>query len=411
MNDIAVRVENLSKKYLRKPQTTFIHSYPPVTKKDPSSPYFWALQDINLEIQKGDIIGIIGKNGAGKSTLLKILSRIISPTKGFAKIKGKVQALLELGTGFHRDLTAKENIFLNGALLGMKKDEIKSKFDEIVTFAGVEAFVDSPVKFFSSGMYVRLAFSVAVFLNADILLLDEMLAVGDVEFQKKSNEKLKTSLGSGKTVLIVSHHLDTLAGICNKSILLENGKLIAFDHTPKVIQDYLKSEVYSFSVHQWQNTNAPGNHFVKLKEIKAHTEQGENLSNFDITQPLGITLIYEVLEEGHKFTHGFNLYNIQGIHILSSHDLQSEIRNQDRKKGLYSATVWIPPNLLAEGIFVVGAALFNRHPFQIYVDERTALSFTVVDYMNGNSAKGLDYFGGFPGVVRPLLQWNAKFLK
>ena len=212
------------------------------TKKG-NSEYVWSLKDINFEVQKGDSVGIIGKNGAGKSTLLKILSQVTTPTVGSVKIKGKIASLLEVGTGFHPDLSGRENVFLNGAILGMRKNEIKQKFDEIVDFAGVEKYVDTPVKRYSSGMYVRLAFAVAAYLEPEILIVDEVLAVGDAEFQKKALGKMNNiSTKDGRTVLFVSHNIGAITQLCKKCILLENGRLIKFDETKSVMDVYVNSE-------------------------------------------------------------------------------------------------------------------------------------------------------------------------
>ncbi|MFM7300563.1 MAG: ABC transporter ATP-binding protein, partial [Crocinitomicaceae bacterium] len=206
-----------------------------------SNDYVWALQDINFSVKQGEVLGIIGRNGAGKSTLLKILSKVTSPTKGNIKVKGRIASLLEVGTGFHPELTGRENIFLNGAILGMTKSEIRSKFDEIVAFSGVEKYIDTPVKRYSSGMYVRLAFAVAAHLEPEILIVDEVLAVGDAEFQKKCLGKMKDVSGEGRTVLFVSHNMEAVKGLCQRAIFLEHGKVVRNDSTQNVIDFYLQN--------------------------------------------------------------------------------------------------------------------------------------------------------------------------
>src|SRR6185312_10209223 len=263
MGDLAIQVENLSKAYqlgdfgtgaltrdierwwalLRGKEDPFltIGEANDRTVKG-TSDIVWSLKDINFEIQEGDAVGIIGRNGAGKSTLLKILSRVTAPTTGNIRVKGRIASLLEVGTGFHPELTGSENIYLNGAIMGMKKREIKKKFDAILDFAGVERYVDTPVKRYSSGMYVRLAFAVAAYLESEILVVDEVLAVGDIEFQKKCLGKMnEVSKGEGRTVIFVSHNMGTVAQLCAKTILLQHGCIIKHDYTNKVIDFYLKS--------------------------------------------------------------------------------------------------------------------------------------------------------------------------
>lgn len=249
MSDIAVKVEGLGKKYVIGHQksgdlrNSFGDKIKSLLGKNGTSEKeeFWALQDINFEIKKGEAVGIIGRNGAGKSTLLKILSRITEPTKGRFEINGRVSSLLEVGTGFHMELTGRENIYLNGTILGMKRREIKAKFDEIVAFSGVERFIDTPVKHYSSGMKVRLAFSVAAHLEPEILIIDEVLAVGDAEFQKKCLGKMEdVSKNEGRTVIFVSHNLGAVKSLCHRGILLDSGSMKGFSNTESAISDYLK---------------------------------------------------------------------------------------------------------------------------------------------------------------------------
>ena len=247
----------------------------------------WSLKDINFEIEQGDAVGIIGRNGAGKSTLLKILSRVTSPTTGNIKVKGRVASLLEVGTGFHPELSGRENIFLNGAILGMRKAEIKKHFDAIVDFSGVERYIDTPVKRYSSGMYVRLAFAVAAHLESEILVVDEVLAVGDAEFQKKCLGKMNdVSKGEGKTVLFVSHNMQAIKQLCQSSIILKNGTLNSVGLTEKIIENYLTT-ANPICVHKiFNEANSLENNFIKIKEVKAHYLNGEipQNGNFDVTK-------------------------------------------------------------------------------------------------------------------------------
>lgn len=429
MNDSIIRVENLSKRYLLSHQKqerystlrdviarqskTLFHSIQPKARRRKAKKHelqeeFWALKDVSFEIKPGDRVGIIGRNGAGKSTLLKILSRITEPTAGRIEISGRVASLLEVGTGFHPELTGRENIFLNGAILGMSKIEIQRKFDEIVAFAEVEKFLDTPVKRYSSGMYVRLAFAVAAHLEPEILIVDEVLAVGDVKFQKKCLGKMEGVANEGRTVLFVSHSMETIARLCNKAVLLNSGRVEFSGSSGNAINIYLKSDFGTTAKRQWKSGDrAPGNDVVRLVEVVAHDKNGVCLESFDITEPIGITMTYDVLKEGAIFTHSINLFNESGVNILSSHDVVSEVRKQPRRKTRYSSTMWIPGNFLAEGNVGVSVAVIEQFPFVIHFHEFDVIAFNVTDPMDGNSARG-DYALQFPGIVRPLLNWETK---
>jgi lipopolysaccharide transport system ATP-binding protein len=415
-----IKVENLSKKYILnhqgKEKYTALRDViankvkaigQSKAESRPSQEEFWALKDISLDIFPGERIGIIGRNGAGKSTFLKILSQITEPSTGRVTLNGKVASLLEVGTGFHPELTGRENVFLNGAILGMAKQEIASKFDEIVAFAEVEKFLDTPVKRYSSGMYVRLAFAVAAHLEPDILIVDEVLAVGDSAFQKKCLGKIEEVSGHGRTVLFVSHNMDTVTRLCSKAILLKSGTLQKIGPTEEVINTYLRSDFGTSARRSWTSERTlPGDDMVRLKEVRVHDKDFSVEETYDITKPIGISMDYEVLQDGEIFTHSFNFYNEQGINIFNTHDTVSEMRTQPRKKGSYTTTSWIPPNLLAEGIVIVGVAAIKIEPFKIYFHELDAVSFNVVDHMRGDSARG-HYLLGFPGLVRPLMQWET----
>ncbi|MDF5733002.1 MAG: ABC transporter ATP-binding protein [Rhizonema sp. PD38] len=428
MSDTVIRVENLAKKYVLGHQKEGSSSYkslresmsdgakslgkklirPSGKQTVNSAPNeFWALNDVSFEIKQGDRVGIIGRNGAGKSTLLKVLSRITEPTSGSIRIKGRVASLLEVGTGFHPELTGRENVFLNGAILGMSKVEIQRKFDEIIAFAEVEKFLDTPVKRYSSGMYVRLAFAVAAHMEPEILIVDEVLAVGDSNFQKKCLGKMENVASEGRTVMFVSHSMETVTRLCNTAVLLNNGSVQSSGTTNKVINAYLKSDFGTTAQRRWNNiSRAPGNNVVRLVEVKAHREDGEVIDSFDITKPIGITMIYEVLMNDKIFTHSINLFNENGVNILNSHDIVSELRKEPRSKGEYSSTMWIPGNFLSEGTVVVGVAIINQDPFVIHFHELDTVAFNVTDPMNGNSARG-NYTLPFPGIVRPILKWET----
>lgn len=372
-----------------------------------TSDYVWALQDINFEVQRGEVLGIIGKNGAGKSTLLKILSKVTAPTTGSIKSKGRIASLLEVGTGFNGELTGRENVYLNGAILGMTKKEITEKLDEIIAFSGCERYIDTPVKRYSSGMTVRLAFAVAAFLEPEILVIDEVLAVGDAEFQKKAIGKMQDiSKGEGRTVLFVSHNMDSIMRLCSKSILMKDGRIIDYDITSKVIDNYLKSEYGTTSVKSWKGQNA-GNNLVRINNVKAHNHKYELKDNFKITEFVGITVSYEVIEEGNKFHVAFNFYDRNGINIFDSHE-NNTINYYERKKtGIYETTVWVPENLLAEGVILVGVAIVTHDPFQVHFHERDCIAFNMIDNQINSPTRG-EYVGSLPGIIRPLMKWESR---
>lgn len=366
----------------------------------------WALKDVSFEIHQGEAVGIIGRNGAGKSTLLKILSRITEPTTGRVTINGRVASLLEVGTGFHPELTGRENIYLNGTILGMTRKEIKRKFDEIVAFAEVEKYLDTPVKRYSSGMYVRLAFAVAAHLEPEILVVDEVLAVGDAQFQKKCLGKMgEVSSREGRTVLFVSHNMDAVMRLCPRVILLKNGNLHGIGNSHSIIQSYLWEDYGTTALRRWSDGEARS-HIVRLIEVRVHNEDSTVGEVFNISKPIGITVEYEVLSPGFILTPAFNFFNDRGINIFDSHDTSSEWRGKSRAPGRYVSIVWIPGNLLSEGIVVVGVAIVTPDPFCIHLHEKDVVAFNVVDNFAFDSARG-DYVGSFPGVVRPLLKWQT----
>jgi lipopolysaccharide transport system ATP-binding protein len=415
MSDSAIRVENLSKKYIIGHQQekhttlrdTIASTFKRKQKRDSSTEEFWALKDVSFDIKQGDKVGIIGGNGAGKSTLLKILSRIVEPTHGSIKIKGRVASLLEVGTGFHPELTGRENIFLNGAILGMDRVEIARKFDEIVAFAEVEKFLDTPVKRYSSGMYVRLAFAVAAHLEPEILIVDEVLAVGDAKFQKKCLGKMQDISGEGRTILFVSHNMDSLMRLCNAGIFLKSGVVEFSGLLEQAVSFYLQSGFGVTSRQKWDDIDtAPASDMARLVEVYVHQED-EISDTLNITKSIGITMIYDSLINGSVFTHSMNIFNEHGVHILSSHDLNSEFQSKSHAKGRYSATMWVPENFLAEGTFIISVAILEQNPFVVHFHQHDVVAFRVFDPLEGNSARG-NYTGTFPGLIRPLMNWESK---
>ena len=370
----------------------------------------WALQDVGFEVKPGEVVGIIGRNGAGKSTLLKVLSRITEPTTGRIELYGRTASLLEVGTGFHPELTGRENIYLNGAILGMARGEMKRKLDEIVAFAEVEKFIDTPVKHYSSGMYLRLAFAVAAHLEPEILLVDEVLAVGDARFQRKCLDKMQEVGRQGRTVLFVSHNMPAITRLCPRTILLDEGTVLRDGLSTQVVSAYLSSGLGTTAARIWPELNtAPGNDIVRLRAVRVCTEAGEVSEALDIRMPVRIEVEYEVLTAGQVLVPNLHFYNEEGVYAFVAGDLDPAWRNRRRPGGRYVSTALIPGNLLAEGTLFVGAAISTIDPVVVHFYERDAVAFQVVDTMDGDSARG-DYAGPMPGVVRPMLQWRTRVL-
>lgn len=373
-----------------------------------SSDYVWALKNVSFDVKQGEVLGIIGRNGAGKSTLLKLLSKVTTPSTGQIKVKGRIASLLEVGTGFHPELTGRENIFLNGAILGMTKGEIRRKFDAIVDFAGVERYIDTPVKRYSSGMYVRLAFAVAAFLEPEILIIDEVLAVGDAEFQKKCLGRMQdVSKNDGRTVLFVSHQMDAISRLCERTIVMKTGEIEFDGKTENGVRIYYNRNDKINAIAKWNENELPGDEQVKLLEVNALTEDFVVTDIFDIRKKIGIRMRYRVLQNDVTFTHGLNLFNEDGIHILSSHDTETGKQKRPFKKGEYEAIVWIPGNFLAEGVVKAAVAIMSYDPYIVHFHEMDVVTFNVIDRIDGDSARGI-YGGTFPGVTRPILQWEKN---
>ena len=370
-----------------------------------TSDYVWALQDINFEVQRGEVLGIIGKNGAGKSTLLKILSKVTAPTTGSIKSRGRIASLLEVGTGFNGEMTGRENIFLNGAILGMTKKEISSKLDEIIEFSGCERYIDTPVKRYSSGMTVRLAFAVAAFLEPEILVIDEVLAVGDAEFQKKAIGKMQNiSKGEGRTVLFVSHNMAAVKSLCTRGIVLQNGKIVLEGEIEHIISEYLNLDNDVSSNKKYNIESAPASDIVRLLETEVVNDKLENKSDYFINERVGIRITFEILDKTDDLVLGLNLYNNEEIHILSSHQ---KAQNEYYNTGIYKTIVWFPKNFLAEGFYFCGiAAMSYKGVFKVHFHDVNKFYFNIIDEFSEDSARGTNYKGKFPGIVRPILEWD-----
>lgn len=367
---------------------------------------FWALKDLNFEIKQGDRVGIIGRNGAGKSTLLKVLSRITEPTTGRVQIKGRVASLLEVGTGFHPELTGRENIYLNGAILGMSRIEIKKKFDEIVDFSGIEKFLDTPVKRYSSGMYVRLAFSVAAHLEPEILMIDEVLAVGDFQFQQKCLGKMEdVSKNGGRTIFFVSHNLQAVISLCEKSLLLNQGKLISFDTTNTVINQYLNlNSNNSISEIFWNEGNCPGNDLVKLKSLRIINSKNEPVREISLTKEFFIEIMYENYLNDTEINLSVSVYAKNGEYVLSSPSItDTKWFRKPHPIGKFKSICKIPGNLLNEGFysFTILAIVGNS----TVVNLEKILLIEMVDDTNRNET---NIYWDWMGVVRPTLQWETE---
>lgn len=363
---------------------------------------FWALKDINFEVQQGDRVGIIGRNGAGKSTLLKVLSRITEPTTGRLRLKGRVASLLEVGTGFHPELSGRENIYLNGAILGMSRLEVRKKFDEIVDFAGVEKFLDTPVKRYSSGMYVRLAFAVAAHLEPEILIIDEVLAVGDAEFQKKCLGKMEdVSKNEGRTVLFVSHNISAIRSLCNTGIILKEGQISLNGGIDEIISNYMNNASFSSYSYGW-NRDFPKAEQTILKKIQILNEGKAQINQIYTNQRFYIQLEFQVLNEqiGGGFTVIF--YDTEEKIVFSSiYNQEESFYGKPLSRGEYIASCEIPPNLLNDEIFNVSIALFSYK----YNNFNLLKNILRIELLDSNEIRN-DFTGKYGGAFRPELKWN-----
>jgi lipopolysaccharide transport system ATP-binding protein len=371
---------------------------------------FLALNEVSFEVQKGEVLGILGKNGAGKSTLLKVLSRVTTPTSGEVKIKGKIVSLLEVGTGFHPELTGRENVYLNGAIMGMNKREIANKFDEIVAFAEIEKFIDTPVKRYSSGMYVRLAFSVAAHLEPDILIVDEVLAVGDADFQKKCLGKMQSvSQQDGRTVLFVSHNMEAVQRLCTSALLLNKGMVQAQGDTKAIIAEYLKSESGFYGLTKWQPDKVIGNKFARLLSVAVKDKNNEIVTEIKVTDGFRVEVNFDIFEEGNYDVHIY-FSNQSGMHLFLVNDTQQkEILKKARPKGNHTSICHIPANFLNEGAISVIVAICSS-PYSTHAVAENVLYFKIIDDLEQPGSRGILSQKWPDTMVRPLFKWDFKFL-
>ena len=433
MSDVAIRVENLGKQYrlgeigtgtishdlnrwwarLRGKDDPFakIGEANDRTRKGESD-YVWALRDVDFDVKKGEVLGIIGRNGAGKSTLLKILSKVTAPTTGNIKVRGRIAALLEVGTGFHPELTGRENVYLNGAILGMTKAEIRSKFDEIVDFSGVERYIDTPVKRYSSGMYVRLAFAVSAFLEPEILIVDEVLAVGDAEFQKKCLGRMEdVSRNDGRTILFVSHNMAAVSNLCTSAVFLRNGTLQSMGPTDRIIEEYISFGKQSSGTVQGddiQYTRRCSKAFFNSISIVSN---GEITSSVDIKNDTIIELEYTITTDGAIVFPSVHLLDNMGTVILATFNSPSasievdEFYGKRLQIGKYKSRLTIPGNFLNEKPYTISAFLVPEDTADMAVAGE-ALSFSVVD----TGAMRKEYGGEWWGLIRPKMAWDTHLI-
>lgn len=424
MNDVAIRAHGLGKRYqiggksatyrtlrenLLDVAKTPYRSFKSIFRQQLSTSVdttLWALRNISFEVRQGEVIGLIGSNGAGKTTLLKILTRITRPTEGSLDLWGRVGSLLEVGTGFHPELTGRENILLSGAILGMKRAEMSRRFDEIVDFAEIEKFLDTPVKRYSSGMYMRLAFSVAAHLEPDILLVDEVLAVGDAKFQNKCLGRIGEVAQEGRTVVFVSHNMAAIQRLCNKTILLTNGKLTALGPTRSIIRQYLDRGVIAMHERRWDDPSvAPSSSSSRLQGVKVSTLASGPTSEIRDDVELNLEIDFVVLKPNAKLGTTVVLYNQEGTCIFSSINNRDGWSKTPLAPGLYRSTCRIPGHFLAEGRYSVTIIIWEDR----YLNSYQASSVVEFDIHDTGAARG-DFTGRMEGVVSPLLDWSSHMV-
>lgn len=431
MANIAIRAENLGKQYrigtftgLGSPRSQYRTIRETISSvfvrpagradRNPGRPsaedhdqIIWALQDVSFEVPKGRVLGIVGRNGAGKSTLLKIFSRVTEPSEGYAEIHGRVGSLLEVGTGFHPELTGRENIYLNGAILGMKRLEIEKKFDEIVEFSEVAKFIDTPVKRYSSGMYLRLAFAVAAHLEPEILVVDEVLAVGDAEFQRKCLGKMTDVAQEGRTVLFVSHNMSAILRLTEETLVLDRGQNILLAPTAQAVDFYMSSGYAQVGERWWTREEIPSSAspFLPLR-LRVIDSRGRTIDTIRATEPVTIEFSYRLETAISSLRVGIYLMTARGEQVFTSFDTDDSTLFEEyrvRQPGIYSSRCEIPPDLLNEGRYVVGV---NASAYRIrrYFQDEQAMTFTV----DGTGSPGTQWPELRLGSIRPRLNWKIE---
>ena len=420
-----IRVESLGKKFrlgakahsnLRLAEAFAARLRAPLKMKqreaDSEAQTVWALRDVSFEVEPGEVVGVIVPNGSGKSTLLKILSRITEPTSGRAELYGRVGSLLEVGTGFHPELTGRENIFLNGAVLGMRRSEIERKFEQIVSFAEIDRFLDTPVKRYSSGMYMRLGFAVAAHLDPEILVVDEVLAVGDAQFQAKCISKMGDVARGGRTVLFVSHNLNSILSLCRRSILISGGKVVYDGSSDGAVQRYVTAGTLQHKGERiWEDPeSAPGNEKIRLRAVRI-VSGNEITQDVDIKNDIRVEIEFWNFRPGTRITASIHLLDKLKTGVLASANLQSANLIEDKwfdkayPVGLFRTVCTLPGNFLNEGRYHINVILLtNVTNMEVFADNVT--SFNVYE----SGAMRADYGGYWLGVVRPRLAWQTEQL-
>lgn len=376
-------------------------------KSDHKHATIWALKNISFTVQHGEVMGIIGRNGAGKSTLLKVLSRITRPTEGFAQVWGRIGSLLEVGTGFHPELTGRENIFLNGAILGMRKQEIIHKFDRIVQFAEIETFLDTPVKFYSSGMFVRLAFAVAAHLDPEILLIDEVLAVGDAAFQQKCLNRMDDVAKAGRTILFVSHNMHAVKKLCHRVIWLDEGQVVEIGETSDVVNHYL-SKVSTTQLEQsWEHRDtAPGNEKVRLHRARIVPDDPER-GPLTVWSSFVLEFYFWNLVPDARLNLSLILYNSENVMVFNSTStFEKKWHGKPFPGGMFRSSCHIPAKLLNDGFYYIDLMVVKDTSTPLYRFENV-LSFEVLEEAGARPGK---WYGKYQGIVRPFLEWQTEFL-
>ena len=424
MSDVAISASGLRKQYrlgqrfgygtlrdsltrrmpfARKSKHAFAEQHP-VNGDQQTDTKFWALDDVSFEVPAGDVLGVIGRNGAGKSTLLKVLGRITEPTEGTATVRGRVGSLLDVGTGFHPELSGRENVFLNGAILGMRRQEIKRNLDDIIDFSGVSQFIDTPVKFYSSGMYLRLAFAVAAHLETEILLVDETLAVGDAEFQKRCLSKMSSVASEGRTILFVSHNLVAVQDICKNVLWLDSGKIADSGPAATVVNRYLQGTMSRREDREWDDISiAPGTSNVRLRRALAKAQDAEHDGILTVRSSFDIAYEYTVLTPTSVYACIY-VYNEQGLLLFNSGpENQPQWRNRCAEPGVYREVCHIPGDLLNNGLHRVAISIFDSES-ECFVDDMLVLDI--------HDAVGIrdHWYGTWEGAVRPILKWDGSYL-
>jgi len=416
MSDIAIRAGNLSKMYniavskyrhdtLRDQLADSLKSlFQRNRRPNQSEREFWALKDVSFEIKQGEIVGIIGQNGAGKSTLLKVLSQIVVPTYGQAQIYGRVGSLLEVGTGFHPELSGRENIYLNGAIIGMKKEEILRHFDAIVEFSEIGKFLDTPVKRYSSGMYVRLAFAVAAHLQPEIMFVDEVLAVGDAAFQKKCLGKMGDAAKGGRTVIFVSHNMTAVSSLCDRVLWLDGGEIVEDGPTIPIVTRYLEKSLKSMdsSEEVWDNVNdAPGNDIIRLHRVRVRRKDGRLSDPLTMQSPFQVEIECWNLVDNAQLHITLHLYTADGIIAFTT----GSLNNQPMPAGLFRCACHVPGDLLNSGLhrFVVLAV---KDSSSVIYSHESRIPINILDVRERQGT----WYGREPGVVQPMLKWTTEYL-